>query len=347
MGAKDMASHAATMRIPFRVLHDPELALVKQLGLTRLSEVGRARSRLERPVPRSGRRPERSRRDQARRRREHYLADAVDAMLAGRPVETPTPPGGGLQDQLRSAGAKSQSELTYPPRRRAHPAAPLRVVPSRGRGGADAAGNATTTWSPTPRWSRRWCATSACRRIPASRRREFANDERLTADERRTLLEWLARRPRGGRPDGRPGADRLARPPPLEDRRAGLRLPHAQADAGAGHGRAQLHVLPDRRQRRQGIPRGSLDRGDRNAPRRHAGGAPRADPRVLRPDRSRPDGARPDSHLRPRHRKRPAAWARTRPATKKATRWSSAGISSDESRRRQDGGHEAEPRAPT
>ena len=85
MSAKKMAAHALRTRIPFRVLHDSKLELVKKLGLTRLSESAVLdrrhtvvfRGPLDDQAVQGAVKP---------RATAHYLADALENVLDGKPV---------------------------------------------------------------------------------------------------------------------------------------------------------------------------------------------------------------------------------------------------------------------
>ena len=140
LGAKNMASHAAETRIPFRVLHDPTLALIKQLGLTRLSEVAVLDRQLEREIPRTGRRPICPRRRQARRRRNTTWPTRSTRCSPASRRRSPRRPAVGCKISF-DPPPRRDANLTFyrdvAPIMQRHCA----VVPSRRRSGADAAGN--------------------------------------------------------------------------------------------------------------------------------------------------------------------------------------------------------------
>ncbi len=92
MGARRMAAHAAHARVPFRVLHDPQMTLIEHLGLTRLSEA----AVLDRSwnVHYTGPVDDANAQGASKpAATERYLADAIDAVLAGRDVEQARRPG--------------------------------------------------------------------------------------------------------------------------------------------------------------------------------------------------------------------------------------------------------------
>ena len=138
---------------------------------------------------------------------------------------------------------------------------------------------------------------------------KFANDRRLTQDERDTLLAWIdAGAPEGGRQG--PAAAREVRPG-LEDRRAGQGLHDGQGVQGAGHRRAGLSAIrrgPRLQGRRLGaggrVPSGQ-PQGRPSHPRLHPG--TRA-PRALRRRRHGGDPGRLGARRHARHLS-----ARTRP----------------------------------
>ncbi|HYO23467.1 MAG TPA: hypothetical protein VEQ85_00800, partial [Lacipirellulaceae bacterium] len=195
MGARAMAAHAADRRIPFRVLHDPELALVKELQLTRLSQVAvldrnwqvQYRGPVDDQFAQGAARPAAS---------EHYLADAVAATLAGRPAPVASRPAVGCKIDL-DPPARTAAALTFH-----RDVAPIlqRRCESCHRAGEVA---------PMPLENLQQMLDYAgmveevvlherMPPFPGDSTHEFAASERLTPEERRTLLDWL----RSDRPAG-------------------------------------------------------------------------------------------------------------------------------------------------
>jgi hypothetical protein len=201
MGAKEMASHAAAKRIPFRVLHDSDGALVQELGLTRLSEI----AVLDRDLHVKYRGPVDDQAVQGSIKpaaTEHYVADALEAMVAGRPVELARRPAVGCKITLPSA-ARAANELTYH-----RDVAPIlqRHCQSCHRPGEVA---------PMPLQSLKDVVAYAdmveevvrdqrMPPYPGETTRHFANDERLSDVERRTLLAWLRSERAEGDPNDAP-----------------------------------------------------------------------------------------------------------------------------------------------
>lgn len=204
LGAKGMATHAADTRIPFRVLHDGELALIKQLGLTRLSEVAvldREQKVLYRgPVD-----------DQAVQgatkpaATKHYLADAINAVLAGQPVETSRRPAVGCKIDLERP-RPDERELTFfrdvAPILQKHCEACHRdgeVAPMALESMQDVLDYAAMVQEVV--------RDQRMPPFPGVSTHEFANDDSLPPADRETLLAWL----RGKRAAG----DVADAPPPV------------------------------------------------------------------------------------------------------------------------------------
>ncbi len=195
MGAKAMAAHAAAKRIPFRVLHDSEQALVQQLGLTRLSEV----ALLDRDFKVQYRGPVDDQSVQGAVKpaaTKTYLADALESLLAHEPIEVPSRP---------AVGCK----ITAPPAADAAPAtdaaakaltfhrdiAPLmqKHCQSCHRAG-EVAPMPLETYKEVAAYAEMVEEVVLDRRMPpypGETTRHFAGDERLTEVERRMMLDWL------------------------------------------------------------------------------------------------------------------------------------------------------------
>jgi hypothetical protein len=202
MGAKGMATHAAQMRIPFRVLHDSQLALVKQLRLTRLSEVAvlnrdlkvQYRGPVDNQNLQGAAKPEAT---------EHYLADAIDAMLAGRPIAIARKPAVGCKITFEPP-AQKDSSLTY--YRDVAPVIRRRCETCHRAG--EVAPMTLQSYDDLVAYAEMVAEVILDERMPpypGASPREFAYDERLTAEERRTLLEWLRSDREQGDPKDGPG----------------------------------------------------------------------------------------------------------------------------------------------
>ncbi len=203
MGAKTMAAHAADMRIPFRVLHDAELALVKELGFSRLSEA----AVLDRDLKVHYRGPVDDQNIQGATKpqaAEHYLADAVDALLDGRPVATPRKPAVGCKITFDLAVDRSDSPLTF--HRDVAPILRRRCETCHRTG--EVAPMPFESFDDVVAYADMVEEVVRDERMPpypGASSREFANDERLTADERRILLQWLRSDRKQGNPSDGPG----------------------------------------------------------------------------------------------------------------------------------------------
>ena len=197
LGAKDMAAHAAEKRIPFRVLHDSQRELVEQLGLSRLSEV--AVLDLHQQVPYRG--PIDNQHTQGASRpaaTKHYLADVLDAMLEGRPVPHSRQPAVGCKITF-DPPASATSDLTF--HRDVAPIVQRRCEICHRAG--EVAPMPLERYQDVVAYAEMLEEVIRDKRMPpypGVSSREFAYDERLTEDERRTLLTWL----RSDRAEGDP-----------------------------------------------------------------------------------------------------------------------------------------------
>lgn len=204
MGARRMAVHAAEMRLPFRVLHDSSLALIKHLGLTRLSQVAVLDRNWQ--VQYTGPLDDRNVQGAARpTASQHYAADAIDAVLAGQPVLTSRRPAVGCKIDFDPPAASTRDVTFY------RDIAPLLQENCQAchREG-EVAPMKLLTYQEVAAYAGMIEEVVLHERMPpfpGETSRTFANDDRLTDDERRTLLDWL----RGGKVAGDP-ADA---PPPL------------------------------------------------------------------------------------------------------------------------------------
>lgn len=188
LGAKNMAAHAAAMRIPFRVLHDSELAVIKKFGLTRLSEVVLLdpkwnvlyRGAFDDQHAQGSARPEAS---------NSYLADALDSMLNGRPIETKSRPAVGCKIDL-TPPAKPDADLTY--YRDVAPIVQRRCEGCHRQG--EVAPMPLQSYEEFAAYAEMVEEVVRDQRMPpypGESTHDFANDERLTSAERGTLLDWL------------------------------------------------------------------------------------------------------------------------------------------------------------
>jgi hypothetical protein len=203
LGAKAMATHAADKRIPFRVLADVELGLVKQLGLSRLSEV----ALLDRDLKVLYRGPVDDQAVQGSLKphaTQHYLADAIDAVLAGLPVTIKQRPAAGCKIDL-DPPPSSDKKLTF--HRDVAPILQKHCQACHREGEV----------APMPLDSLENVAGYAAmveevvrdRRMPpfpGVSTREFANDQSLSDAERDVLLAWLRSDRAAGDPADAPPA---------------------------------------------------------------------------------------------------------------------------------------------
>lgn len=188
LGARRMAAHAAESRLPFRVVHDPEMALVQQLGLSRLSEAAvlnrdweiRYRGPVDDQFVQGAKKPAAE---------HHYLRDAIDAVLAGEPVATPRRPAVGCKIRFERP-APRESDYTY--HRDIVPILQKRCQ-SCHRDGEVAPMN-LLSYQDVTAYAGMLEEVVLHERMPpfpGETTREFASDERLTDHERNTLLSWL------------------------------------------------------------------------------------------------------------------------------------------------------------
>jgi hypothetical protein len=188
LGAKAMAAHAAETRIPFRVLHDGELGLIKRFGLSRLSEAALLdrnqkilyRGPVDDQAVQGATKPAATQR---------YLADALDAVLAGRPVAQPRRPAVGCKIDLKPPKA-ARRELTY--YRDVAPIVQRRCQSCHREG--EVAPMPLETSSDLIAYAAMVEEVVLHQRMPpfpGVSSREFANDESLSPEERDTLLAWL------------------------------------------------------------------------------------------------------------------------------------------------------------
>lgn len=187
LGAKEMADHAAKMRIPFRVVHDAEQKLIEELKLTRLSEI----AILDRDQQLLYRGPVNDRHSQGADKpaaTKHYVADVLEQLLAGKPVKPSRQPAVGCK--ITPPPARSASDLTFH-----RDVAPIvqRSCAGCHRPG-EVAPMSLQTIEEVNAYAEMVAEVVRDGRMPpypAVSTREFAHDERLTDDERRILLEWL------------------------------------------------------------------------------------------------------------------------------------------------------------
>lgn len=187
MGAKGMASHAAEKRIPFRVLHDSDNALIEQLGLTRLSEC----AVLDRDLKVLYRGPVDDQYAQGSAKPEatkHYLADAIDAVLAGQPVPVASQPAVGCK--ITKPPQAEETSLTY-----FRDVVPIlqRHCQACHREG-EVAPMPLETYDNVVAYADMVEEVVTDRRMPpypGQSTRELAHDERLPDVEREVLLTWL------------------------------------------------------------------------------------------------------------------------------------------------------------
>ncbi|MBX3424061.1 MAG: hypothetical protein KF688_00150 [Pirellulales bacterium] len=197
MGAKRMAGHASDMRIPFRVLHDSQLALVKQLGLTRLSET----AVLDRDWQVHYRGPIDDQNVQGASRpgaTAHYLAEAIDAVLAGGAPTIGRRPAVGCKIAL-DPPAPQGADLTF--HRDVLPILQKHCQACHREG--EVAPMQFLTYADVNAYAGMIEEVVLHERMPpfpGESSRRFAHDERLPDAARRTLLDWL----RGGRAAGDP-----------------------------------------------------------------------------------------------------------------------------------------------
>jgi mono/diheme cytochrome c family protein len=198
MGSKAMAAHAAATRLPFRVVHDEQHGLIEKLGLTRLSEVvllDRQQNVLYRgPVDdqyvQGAAKPAATK---------HYLVDALEATLAGKPVEVASRPSVGCKITPPPARDEAAASLTY---HRDIAAIVQKRCQSCHREG-EVAPMPFESYDDVLAYANMVEEVVLNERMPpypGETSRAFASDERLSADERRTLLDWL----RSGRKEGDP-----------------------------------------------------------------------------------------------------------------------------------------------
>jgi hypothetical protein len=205
MGARRMAAHAAEARVPFRVLHDPEMKLIQQLGLTRLSEAAVLdRSwNLKYTGPVDDANAQGASKPAAT---EHYLADAIDAVLAGQDVDQPRRPPVGCKINFTKP-AQRETELTY--HKEIEPLIQQHCQSCHRAG--EVAPMPLLTYEDVVNYAGMVEEVVLHERMPpfpGETSREFAHNERLTDGERRTLLNWL----RGDLAEGSPAEA----PPPRE-----------------------------------------------------------------------------------------------------------------------------------
>lgn len=201
LGARKMASHAASMRIPFRVLHDPDLALIKHLGLKRLSEA----AVLDRNWQVQYRGPVDDQHVQGARKLaadSHYVAAALEALLEGRPVDVVRRPAVGCKIDF-SPTTERNHDLTYH-----RDIAPLLQKHCQACHRTGEVGPMTLlSYDNVLAYAGMIEEVVLHERMPpfpGETSRRFANDERLTDVERRTLLTWLRHGKQEGDPDDAP-----------------------------------------------------------------------------------------------------------------------------------------------
>jgi hypothetical protein len=187
LGAKGMASHAADKRIPFRVLHDTDNALVEELGLTRLSEC----AVLDRDLKVVYRGPVDDQYAQGMAKPEatkHYLSDAVDAVLAGCQPPLASQPAVGCK--ITKPPQPAETSLTF-----YHDVAPIlqRRCEACHREG-EVAPMPLQTYDNVLAYADMVEEVVCDRRMPpypGESSRELAHDQQLPDDEREVLLTWL------------------------------------------------------------------------------------------------------------------------------------------------------------
>lgn len=188
LGAKAMAAHAAETRIPFRVVHDGNLGLIKRFGISRLSETVLLdpqqkvlyRGPVDNQAVQGATKPAAT---------ERYLADALEAVLAGRPVAQPRRPAVGCKIDLNPPQPPSQ-KLTY--RRDVAPIVQRRCEGCHRAG--EVAPMPLETYADVVAYAAMVEEVILHERMPpfpGVSSREFANDEALSREERDTLLAWL------------------------------------------------------------------------------------------------------------------------------------------------------------
>ena len=197
LGARKMAAHAAATRVPFRVLHDTNLALIKQLGLTRLSEAAvldrdwkvQYRGPADDQYAQGAARPAATR---------HYLADALQAVLAGREPEVTSRPAVGCKISFDPPASK-ENKLTF--YRDIAPIVQSRCESCHRVG--EVAPMPLTTYQEVRDYAGMVEEVVLHERMPpypGESTHAFAGDQRLPEDERQKMLDWL----RGGQAEGDP-----------------------------------------------------------------------------------------------------------------------------------------------
>ncbi len=201
MGAKRMAAHAAAVRIPFRVVHDTGKQLIQQLGLTRLSEAAvltpdwqvRYRGPVDDQHAQGARKPKAN---------QHYVVDAVDAILAGEPVQVTQRPPVGCKISFAEP-ARVETALTY--HKDVEPLLQKHCQACHREGEVGPLN--LLTYKDVMAYAGMVEEVILHERMPpfpGETTRSFAADERLTEDERNTLLEWLRSDRRQGDPADAP-----------------------------------------------------------------------------------------------------------------------------------------------
>ena len=290
--AEQVAAHARSYGVDFPVVKDPVGRVADQLGVERTCEAlvldgaGRLRYRgaIDDQYLVRGRKAAPTR---------DYLAEALDAVLAGREVAVPTTPVVGCPIEFGRPRLASGNVA------RVGAAAP-EVVAARNRQ-VDrtpiAVGSVTyadvapilqarcqpchrpgqvgpfslLTYDQARRWADSIREVVDEYRMPPwhadPRLGRFANDRSLTPRERATLMAWVDQ----GTPRGDPAEDPRPADLPrgLGDRHARRRLHDARALRGGGRGDRRVPAFP----RADRLHRGPLDPGGRGPPGRPLGGA--------------------------------------------------------------------------
>lgn len=192
----DVAAYARKYRLGFAVLKDTDQALADRLGAERTPEalvldarrIVRYRGRIDDQYGIEVRRP---------RPEANDLADALDAVLEGRPVARPVTQAPGCRIARRPR-AEPHGDLTY-----CRDVAPIlqRHCVECHRAG-EAAPLPLTTYHEVLGWAPMIEEVLEEGRMPpwpaASRRGHFTNDPRLDDNEKRVVLDWIA----NGCPEG-------------------------------------------------------------------------------------------------------------------------------------------------
>ncbi len=193
MSIKRMAEHAVNTMLPFRVLLDSEHELVRQFGLTRLSEAVvldrdlkvRYQGAIDDQFFQGGSKPAATR---------HYLRDAIDAVLAGSDPPRSSTPAVGCKITA-PAPPKSESPYTY--HQHIKPLFQARCERCHREG--EVGPMPLTTYPQVSEYAEMirevvldermppWPAA-----LPPDSHRQFADDDRLTEDERWLIADWCS-----------------------------------------------------------------------------------------------------------------------------------------------------------